>query len=70
MKNESKTNMSKNVLLSKFKGALVGALLGDCIGSEFEGLWAKSIGVEKVLKSIGKLESEYDPATGIIHIHM
>lgn len=55
--------MSKNVLLSKFKGALVGAVLGDCIGSEFEGLWAKSIGVEKVLKSIGKLESEYDPAT-------
>lgn len=62
--------MSKNVLLSKFRGALVGAVLGDCIGSEFEGLWAKSIGVEKVLKSIGKLESEYDPATGIIHIHM
>lgn len=61
--------MSKNVLLSKFKGALVGAVLGDCIGSEFEGLWAKSIGVEKVLKSIGKLESEYDPATGIAWLY-
>ncbi|XP_056004434.1 ADP-ribosylhydrolase ARH3-like [Ostrea edulis] len=51
--------MSGESLLSKFKGALVGAVLGDCIGSVFEGLWARSIAVEKVLKSIDKLESEF-----------
>ena len=57
--------ISKEVLLSKFKGALVGAVLGDCIGSLFEGLWAKSIQVEKVLQNIGQLESAYDAEKGI-----
>lgn len=56
--------MSKEVLLSKFKGALVGAVLGDCIGAVFECLWASSNAVEKVLKSIDELESDYDPKTG------
>lgn len=56
--------ISKEVLLSKFKGALVGAVLGDCIGSLFEGLWAKSIQVEKVLQNIGQLESAYDAEKG------
>lgn len=55
--------MSKEVLLSKFKGALVGAVLGDCIGAVFECLWASSNAVEKVLKSIDELESDYDPKT-------
>lgn len=56
--------MSGESLLSKFKGALVGAVLGDCIGSVFEGLWARSIAVEKVLKSIDKLESEFGNHSG------
>ncbi|XP_062566072.1 ADP-ribosylhydrolase ARH3-like [Saccostrea cucullata] len=50
--------MSGETLISKFKGALVGAVLGDCIGSIFEGLWAKSIAIEKVLKKVDKVESE------------
>ena len=58
--------ISKEVLLSKFKGALVGAVLGDCIGSLFEGLWAKSIQVEKVLQNIGQLESAYDAEKGTV----
>lgn len=62
--------MLKNVFFLKFKGVLVGVVLGDCIGLEFEGLWVKSIGVEKVLKSIGKLELEYDFVIGIIYIYM
>ncbi|XP_061171393.1 ADP-ribosylhydrolase ARH3-like [Saccostrea echinata] len=50
--------MSGETLLLKFKGALVGAVLGDCIGSTFEGLWAKSIAIEKVLKKVDKVELE------------
>jgi ADP-ribosylglycohydrolase len=52
--------MSCESLLSKFKGALVGAVVGDCIGSVFEGYWGKGFAVEKVLRlSIEKLETEY-----------
>ena len=45
-------------MLSRFQGSLVGAIVGDCIGSVFEGYdWSVAIGTERVLKLIGKLEN-------------
>lgn len=44
--------------LSKFQGALVGAVVGDCIGAIFESLWAKTIHPNKVLKAIENLETD------------
>ncbi|KAL4624096.1 poly(ADP-ribose) glycohydrolase ARH3 [Arapaima gigas] len=43
-------------LLSRFRGALVGAVLGDCVGGEFEG--AEEVPLERVLQHLSALEHE------------
>ncbi|GAB1604037.1 ADP-ribose glycohydrolase ARH3-like [Argonauta hians] len=45
--------MSK--LASKFRGCLLGALVGDCLGEEFE---FAAVNTEKIVKFIKKLENE------------
>lgn len=42
--------------LSRFRGALVAAVLGDCVGGEFEG--AEEVPVESVLKHLNNLDDE------------
>ncbi|XP_066573256.1 ADP-ribosylhydrolase ARH3 [Amia ocellicauda] len=42
--------------LSRFRGALVGAVLGDCIGGEFEG--AEEVPLDRVLQHLNSLEQE------------
>lgn len=42
--------------LSRFKGALVGAVLGDCVGGEFEG--AEEVPMESVLLHLGGLDDD------------
>ncbi|XP_051502103.1 ADP-ribosylhydrolase ARH3 [Myxocyprinus asiaticus] len=42
--------------LSRFRGALVGAVLGDCIGGEFEG--AVDVPLDRVLLHLSALEDE------------
>ena len=42
--------------LSRFKGALVGAVLGDCVGGEFEG--AEEVPMENVLRHLNGLDDE------------
>ncbi|XP_069478711.1 ADP-ribosylhydrolase ARH3 isoform X2 [Ambystoma mexicanum] len=42
--------------LSRFRGALLGALMGDCLGSEFEGYTAVRTGT--VIKTMRKMEEE------------
>lgn len=44
------------VTLSRFRGALVGAVLGDCIGGEFEG--AVDVPLDRVLQHLSALEDE------------
>lgn len=44
------------VMLSRFRGALVGSVLGDCIGGEFEG--AVDVPLDRVLQHLGALEDE------------
>ncbi|XP_057199845.1 ADP-ribosylhydrolase ARH3 [Triplophysa rosa] len=44
------------VMLSRFRGALVGAVLGDCIGGEFEG--AVDVPLDRVLQHLGALEDD------------
>lgn len=46
------SKMSK--LLDKFRGTLVGALAGDCLGLFFEGLSIKPIPIEEVKDSMAK----------------
>ncbi|XP_045190282.2 ADP-ribosylhydrolase ARH3-like [Mercenaria mercenaria] len=47
-------------MLQKFQGTLVGAIVGDCIGSVFEGLsWASVVGTEKVVKLVEKIEDDH-----------
>lgn len=51
--------MAASVLnkLLKFQGCLVGGIVGDCIGAEFEGLsWSYVVGTEKVLNLVHKIE--------------
>ncbi|XP_069140131.1 ADP-ribosylhydrolase ARH3-like isoform X2 [Argopecten irradians] len=36
-------------LLSRFRGCLAGAVIGDCFGADFETLWADSIEITKIL---------------------
>ncbi|XP_052000908.1 ADP-ribosylhydrolase ARH3-like [Xyrauchen texanus] len=43
-------------MLSRFRGALVGAVLGDCIGGEFEG--AVDVPLDRVLLHLSALEDE------------
>ncbi|KAL4231464.1 ADP-ribose glycohydrolase ARH3 [Mactra antiquata] len=45
--------------LSRFQGALVGGVIGDCLGSEFEALWGQKIGIGKVMSFIMKVEDDY-----------
>lgn len=42
--------------LSRFRGALVAAVLGDCVGGEFEG--AEEVPMESVLQHLSGLEDE------------
>nr|XP_057947342.1 ADP-ribosylhydrolase ARH3 [Doryrhamphus excisus] len=42
--------------LSRFRGALVAAVLGDCVGGEFEG--AEDVPMENVLRHINSLDDE------------
>lgn len=42
--------------LSRFRGALVAAVLGDCVGGEFEG--AEEVPVERVLQHLSGLSDE------------
>ncbi|KTF71763.1 hypothetical protein cypCar_00030636 [Cyprinus carpio] len=43
-------------VLSRFRGALVGSVLGDCIGGEFEG--AVDVPLDRVLQHLSALEDE------------
>ncbi|XP_028674631.1 ADP-ribosylhydrolase ARH3 [Erpetoichthys calabaricus] len=40
--------------LSRFRGTLTGALLGDCLGAEFEG--AEEVPLDRVIQHLGSLE--------------
>ena len=42
-------------LLSKFKGALVGAVVGDCLGAPFEASW--DVKLEAVKRFFSQLQS-------------
>uniref|UniRef100_A0A668A1K1 ADP-ribosylhydrolase ARH3 n=1 Tax=Myripristis murdjan TaxID=586833 RepID=A0A668A1K1_9TELE len=42
--------------LSRFRGALVGAVLGDCVGGEFEG--AEEVPMENVLRHLNSLDDD------------
>lgn len=42
--------------LCRFRGALVGAVLGDCIGGEFEG--TEEVPLDRVLQHLDSLEDE------------
>lgn len=42
--------------LARFRGALVGAVLGDCVGGEFEG--AEDVPMERVLQHLNGLEQD------------
>jgi len=44
-------------ILSKFQGALVGAVIGDYIGAVFEHLWAKTISPDKVKAAVERVEA-------------
>lgn len=43
--------------LSRFRGALVAAVLGDCVGGEFEG--TDEVPLDRVLQHLNGLEAEY-----------
>jgi len=45
-------------ILSKFQGALVGAVIGDYIGAVFEHLWAKTISPDKVKAAVERVEEQ------------
>ncbi|XP_034015448.1 ADP-ribose glycohydrolase ARH3 [Thalassophryne amazonica] len=49
--------------LSRFRGALVGAVLGDCVGAEFEG--AEEVPMENVLRHLNSLD-EATKGAGIL----
>lgn len=69
---------ARPVMLSRFRGAMVGAVLGDCVGGEFEG--AVDVPMDRVLQHLNMLEdetrgdgeqtittdSEYDPHNHLI----
>lgn len=42
--------------LSRFRGAMVAAVLGDCVGGEFEG--AEEVPMERVLQHLNSLDDE------------
>ncbi|KAI2654447.1 poly(ADP-ribose) glycohydrolase ARH3 [Labeo rohita] len=44
------------VMLSRFRGALVGSVLGDCIGGEFEG--AVDVPLDRVLQHLSALDDD------------
>nr|AAI52162.1 Zgc:92867 protein [Danio rerio] len=44
------------MMLSRFRGALVGSVLGDCIGGEFEG--AVDVPLDRVLQHLSALEDD------------
>lgn len=42
--------------MSRFRGALVAAVLGDCVGGEFEG--AEEVPMERVLQHLNSLDDD------------
>lgn len=44
--------------LSRFRGALVGAVLGDCVGGKFEGAEPEEVPMENVLQHLNSLDDE------------
>ncbi|XP_021348627.1 poly(ADP-ribose) glycohydrolase ARH3-like isoform X2 [Mizuhopecten yessoensis] len=42
-------------LLSRYRGCLAGAVIGDCVGAVFEGAWADSIAIVKIIKEDEKI---------------
>ena len=42
--------------IARFRGALVGAVLGDCVGGEFEG--AEEVPMDRVLQHLNGLQDE------------
>lgn len=55
----SKITMTVNILKHKFRGCLVGCLLGDCLGAPFEGD-ALSAGAKLVVQNyFNKLDGPY-----------
>lgn len=51
-------------LLQRFQGALVGAVIGDCIGGVYEGDWGSFIGMGKVLQLVNKIKTAHDDSPG------
>jgi len=49
-------------LLSKFKGSMLGALVGDCVGAKYEALWAP-VAFEE-LKRLHQFLCNADPPPG------
>ncbi|TRY55400.1 hypothetical protein DNTS_034416 [Danionella cerebrum] len=49
------------MMLSRFRGALVGSVLGDCIGGEFEG--TVDVPLDRVLQHLSTLEDDADGET-------
>ena len=64
MSNAIKTRnlVHKTSLLSKFKGALVGAAVGDCLGAPFEASW--DVKLEAVKRFFSKLQSTGTKSSG------
>jgi hypothetical protein len=52
-----KQSKMSTTILSKFQGALVGAVIGDCIGAVFEHLWAETISPDKVKAAVERVEA-------------
>ena len=48
-------------LLSRFKGALVGAVAGDCLGANFEGFWhiIQAEELEKFFRSLDDKDGKF-----------
>ena len=51
----SRTVVNKTCLLAKFRGALVGAVIGDCLGAAFEGYDVKT---EALIDYFSNLEKQ------------
>lgn len=50
-------SIDSNLLASKFRGCLVGGLLGDCLGAPYEG--AYGVSKKELQKYFDKLEEPY-----------
>lgn len=59
--------------LSKYQGCLVGAVLGDCLGSKFEGTDHEAINMEALTSDFKKIDKQkgtrFLKACIIVHFH-